>query len=1129
MPVSRLRALLLAGGALAALLPGSAAAIDIPVSNDATLRAAITGANSGDRIVFQNNITLSADLPLVQTNVAIVGNGNSLSGNNQFRGLFIGAFSGSTQVPVAVSVQDLAITNTTAQGGAGGIGSAGAGGGAGLGGALFVANQATVTVSNVSLTANVAVGGNGGSGGGLIGGGGGGMGGSGANGGGGGASGGGGGLGFGASGGGPSTGGQPGIASGASPGGDGASSIGLPGGGPGGSGGAFGGGGGGGSAGFIRAGGGGGVGGITGTLDTGGNGGFGGGGGGGDQAGSGGFGGGGSSAFTVGGGGGFGGGGAGSSTGPLVFGAGGFGGGNGSGSTGGAGGGGGLGAGGAIFVQQGGNLTLGGPLTVNGNAVTGGTGAAAAVGGSALGAGLFLQGNGTLTLSPGAGQTQTVSDAIADQTGSGGTGGNAGSYSLQKQGAGTTVLSGINTYTGGTTVSAGTLQGTTASLQGNIVNNAAVAFDQSGNGTYSGTIIGTGSLTKSGTGMVTLAGSSTYQGGTTISGGTIAINNASALGTGVVRLSGGNLTSAATVTLANDITFTAGAGVIAAATGTTLTLAPNTVSFSLVPDTVMTFGGAADAGTVVYSAATSFITNVAFSTVVAGGTLRAGANTFGSLTGNDRATTVVNAGATLDFNDFASTVTNLQGAGSVLTGASAAAAITVAQGNFSGAIGGAGQLVKTGAGTLMLTGANTYSGGTTVSGGTLQGTSTSLQGAIANNADVTFYQGFAGTYAGAMSGSGSLTKSGGGTLLLTGTNPTAAAPSSTAAAVGVADAISAMPRAGSPSAAARCRRPAASPRRAPRPSMPAAALSTRRRPPRWSTRRHRRHRGAHQDRRRHAHLTGTNSIPAARRCRAASCRARTTSLQGNILNNATVVFDRPQRHLCRQHVRHRRPLTKQHGHADLTGANSYTGGTTVSGGVLQGNTLEPAGQHPQQCHGGVQSDGQRHLWRRDVGHGRHDQRAAACSPDRHQHLHRPTTVTGSGLVVNGLLAGTVTLDANSAISGNGTIVGLCQRRRAVARQLDRHADGERQPDADGGTYQVETNSAGQSDRINVTGTPGTHQWRTVSVVGASGVQAPRTTYTILNATGGVAGTFASANSLFPSCCRRSPTTPTTST
>jgi hypothetical protein len=139
---------------MAPLLPASARAADFLVNSDATLRGAITSAGSGDRIIFQNSITLAADLPAVQTNVTIIGNNNALSGNNQFRGLFVGAFSGSTQVAVSVSIQDLAITNAKAQGGAGGSGSVGGGGGAGLGGALFVASQATVTVSNVSLTGN---------------------------------------------------------------------------------------------------------------------------------------------------------------------------------------------------------------------------------------------------------------------------------------------------------------------------------------------------------------------------------------------------------------------------------------------------------------------------------------------------------------------------------------------------------------------------------------------------------------------------------------------------------------------------------------------------------------------------------------------------------------------------------------------------------------------------------------------------------------------------------------------------------------------------------------------------------------------------------------------------------------
>ena len=207
-----LRTALLASCATVPLLGGPAWAVDFNVADEAQLRSAITSASSGDRIVFQSNITLTADLPLVQTNVAIVGNNSVLSGNNQFRGLLIGAFSGSTQVPVNVSIQDLTITNTKAAGGAGGAGFIGGGGGAGLGGALFVANQAAVTVSNVSLIGNAAVGGNGGSGGGTGAGGGGGMGGNGGNGAAGNVYGGGGGLGVGADGGSNAANGQPGIA-----------------------------------------------------------------------------------------------------------------------------------------------------------------------------------------------------------------------------------------------------------------------------------------------------------------------------------------------------------------------------------------------------------------------------------------------------------------------------------------------------------------------------------------------------------------------------------------------------------------------------------------------------------------------------------------------------------------------------------------------------------------------------------------------------------------------------------------------------------------------------------------------------------------------------------------------------
>ena len=79
----------------------------------------------------------------------------------------------------------------------------------------------------------------------------------------------------------------------------------------------------------------------------------------------------------------------------------------------------------------------------------------------------------------------------------------AGAAAFQKNAAGNLTLSAANTYSGGTTVSAGTLQGSTTSLQGDIANNANVTFSQSSTGTYAGNMSGTGSLTKAGTGTPT--------------------------------------------------------------------------------------------------------------------------------------------------------------------------------------------------------------------------------------------------------------------------------------------------------------------------------------------------------------------------------------------------------------------------------------------------------------------------------------------------------------------------------------------------------------------------------------------------------------------------------------------------
>jgi len=88
----------------------------------------------------------------------------------------------------------------------------------------------------------------------------------------------------------------------------------------------------------------------------------------------------------------------------------------------------------------------------------------------------------------------------------------------------------------------------------------------------------------------------------------------------------------------------------------------------------------------------------------------------------------------------------------------------ITDGTQSNAFTGAGGLTKIGAGVLTLTGVNTYTGGTTVSEGTLKGDTISVQGDILNNAHVMFDQPFDDAYSGQMSGTGNLTKTGGGWL-----------------------------------------------------------------------------------------------------------------------------------------------------------------------------------------------------------------------------------------------------------------------------------------------------------------------------------------------------------------------------
>lgn len=107
----------------------------------------------------------------------------------------------------------------------------------------------------------------------------------------------------------------------------------------------------------------------------------------------------------------------------------------------------------------------------------------------------------------------------------------SGNGLLAKSGTGTTILTGANTYSGGTSVTAGSLQGNTTSLQGNITNHADVTFDQASAGTYAGTMSGTGVLTKLGVGHLILSGINLHGGGTNIHVGTLSVNGSVASAT----------------------------------------------------------------------------------------------------------------------------------------------------------------------------------------------------------------------------------------------------------------------------------------------------------------------------------------------------------------------------------------------------------------------------------------------------------------------------------------------------------------------------------------------------------------------------------------------------------------------
>ena len=260
----------------------------------------------------------------------------------------------------------------------------------------------------------------------------------------------------------------------------------------------------------------------------------------------------------------------------------------------------------------------------------------------------------------------------------------SGTGGFSKLGAGSLILTGANSYSGGTTIAQGNLQigdgGAGATLgSGNVLDDGSLAFDTTTSNTLAGVLSGSGSLTQMGSGTTILTGANTYSGTTTIDAGMLQVGNGGASG------SLGSTTGAITDngTLAFDLSG-------ATTLGNALTGTGNLSQMG--------------SGTTILTGANSY----SGTTTIDAGTLQVGnGGSSGSL-----GTGTVTDNGTLSF-DTSSTATLMN------------------------VISGSGNFDQMGTGTTILDGINSYTGGTTVSAGTLEiGDASSPTAAIAGNVSV---------------------------------------------------------------------------------------------------------------------------------------------------------------------------------------------------------------------------------------------------------------------------------------------------------------------------------------------------------------------------------------------------------
>ena len=396
-----------------------------------------------------------------------------------------------------------------------------------------------------------------------------------------------------------------------------------------------------------------------------------------------------------------------------------------------------------------------------------------------------IDSNGNLTnivvTSTGVGYTSAPTVAIVGGGGGGASGvsaaigANGPGGGLTKLGSGMMILSGSNTYAGGTLISAGTLQvgagGDSGSLgTGDVTNNGALIFNRSGTLTLSNAISGSGSVEQAGPGTTVLAGSADYGNPLIISGGVLQFATTNSLFGGdtadwtesniIVRSNGtiglsvggaGEFSQADIDTiLANlDGSVTTGGLLAGSAIAFATDNAPggNFTLTNAILDTTGSGGGSVGLGKL--GAGTMTLTTdqiYSGTTTIYAGTLSLGN---GGTTGSISNTANVVANGLLQFNRSDDM-------------------------EFDKTISGTGGILKSGANTVTLTVDNSFSGSSRIDAGTLQvgngGTNGSIgTSSITNNGALIFNRAGVLTNSGEITGTGSLTMTGTGKVVLTGT------------------------------------------------------------------------------------------------------------------------------------------------------------------------------------------------------------------------------------------------------------------------------------------------------------------------------------------------------------------------